>query len=174
MGNIKDILLIAKEKGYHVDGNGNVFSIKKKIALRKTKQNRYQFTIRYYGERVTILVSKFIGYLKFGDEIFKEGVEIRHLDDNSLNDSWNNIGIGTHSENMFDIPKETRIKRAINASNYARRFNDSIVKEIINDRNKGFTYLQLCEKYNTSKSTLSYFFNNAQYCKKISGCSSVG
>jgi hypothetical protein len=165
MRNIKDVLFEAKRKGYHSDMNGNIFSSKKKIALRKSNQNRYNFTIRFYGERVTIAVHKFIGYLKFGDEIFKEGIEIRHLDDNSLNNSWINIGIGTHIENMGDIPKETRIKRAVNATNYVRRFNDNTVKEIINDRNNGFTYVQLCDKYNTSKSTLSYFFNNAQYSK---------
>jgi hypothetical protein len=174
MGNIKEILLVAKEKGYHTDADGNIFSIKKKIALRKTKQNRYQFCIRFYGERVTIDVHRFIGYLKYGDKIFNDGIEVRHFDNNSLNNAWENILIGTHSENMCDIPKEIRVKRALNASNYARRFDDNTVKEIINDRNKGLTYLQLCEKYNTSKSTLSYFFNDAQYCKKNSGCSSVG
>jgi len=163
---MKEIIIEARKKGYYCDIDGNIFSSKKKIALRKSNQNRYWFCIRYYGKRVSVPVHKFIAYLKFGDKSFSDGIEVMHLDNDSRNNSWNNIGIGTHTENMCDIPKQIRIERAINASNYVRSFDDNTVAEIINDRNQGFTYMQLCDKYNTSKSTLSYFFNNAQYSKK--------
>lgn len=162
MGNVKDILFIAKSKGYYTDKNGNIFSVNKKISLRKA-QERYNFTIRYYGKRVTISVHKFIAYLKYGDEIFNEGIEVRHLDGNSLNNVWDNIAIGTHSENMMDIPEKNRIKKAINASNKVRRFSDDEVKEILFNKEAGMSYNKLCIKYNTSKSTLSYLFNKAYY-----------
>ncbi len=162
MGNIKDILFIAKNKGYYCDKNGNIFSSQKQLSLRKA-QDRYYFTIRYYGQRTTISVHKYIAYLKFGDEIFKDGIEVRHLDNNSMNNSWDNILIGTHAQNMQDIPKNNRIKTAINASKKNRKFSDDEVQQIINDRNSGMTFQKLCEKYKTSKSTLSYFFNKAYY-----------
>ena len=108
---MKENIVEAKKKGYYCDKEGNIFSVKKKIALRKSNQNRYWFCIRYYGKRVSIPVHRFVGYLKFGDESFKEGIEVRHLDNNSLNNSWDNIDIGTHSENMNDIPKQTKIKK---------------------------------------------------------------
>lgn len=162
MGNINDILLVAKNKGYRVDDYGNVFSVKKKIALRKA-QERYNFTIRYYGQRVTIAVHKFVAYLKFGDEIFKDGIVVRHLDGNSLNNSWENIGIGTHSDNMMDIPQKNRIEKAIKASTKIRKFSNEEVQQIWDDRNSGMTYKKISEKYNTSKSTLNYFFNKAYY-----------
>ncbi len=162
MGIINDVLFEAKKKGYYVHNNGNVFSSRKQISLRKA-QERYHFTIRYYGQRTTIAVHKFVGYLKYGDEIFKDGIVVRHLDGNSLNNSWENIGIGTHSDNMMDIPKTIRIKKAINASKKIRKFSDAEVQEILKDRKSGMTFEKICEKYNTSKSTLSYFFNKAYY-----------
>jgi hypothetical protein len=162
MNKINDILLIAKNKGYYADTEGNIFSSKNKIALRKS-QNRYFFSIRYYGSRESIPVHKFIAYLKYGDKIFEDGIEVRHLDNNSLNNSNDNISIGTHSENMQDMPINNRIKKAIHASSKNRRFSDDEVKQILNDRNSGMTYENICLKYNTSKSTLNYFFNKAYY-----------
>jgi hypothetical protein len=169
MAKISEYLLEAKNKGYHVDKNGNVFSVNKQISLAKhTKNNysRYEFTIRYYGMRVVIPVHKLVAYLKYGDEIFKNGIEIRHSDGNSLNNAWDNILIGTHSENMQDIPKINLVEKALTASKNLRRFSDEEVKKIVADRKSGFTYKMLCEKYNTSKSTLSYLFNDAYYSGK--------
>jgi len=151
----------AKRKGYYVDKEGNIYSPNKKLALMKA-QDRYKFTIRYFGKRVVIPVHRFVAYLKFGDKVF-EGVDVRHLNSNSLDNSWDNIELGSHSDNMMDVPKERRIQRAIHASKKIRRFNDDEVKQILTDRENGMKYKDLCEKYNTSKSTLSYFFNNAQY-----------
>jgi hypothetical protein len=162
MSIVKNILLIAKNKGYYVDNNGNVFSSKKQLKLVKS-YNRYSFSIRVESKRIPIPVQIFVAYLKYGDEIFKTGIEVRHLDNNSLNNSWSNILIGTHKENMQDVPKKIRIKYAINASSKNRRFTDEEVENIQLDKNNGYTYSFLCKKYNTSKSTLSYLFNKAYY-----------
>lgn len=159
-------VLIAEKKGYHVDKHGNVYLHDKKLNLNISVHNYKRFSISYKNKRMPIYVHKFIAYFKFGDKIFEEGVVIRHLNSNSLDNTWDNIGIGNHSDNMMDIPKEIRQKKAINASYRNRRFDDEKVKEILKDRNNGMTYKMLCEKYDTSKSTLSYLFNNALYAKE--------
>ena len=68
---------------------------------------------------------------------------------------------------MMDKSKEARLNHATNASYKNIRFTKKEVKQIIRDRKKGFTYKMLCEKYDTSKSTLSYFFNSCDYVKNI-------
>jgi len=156
-----EYIIGAKEKGYYVDKEGNVYSPNKKLVLR-IAQNRYSFTIRYYGSRVTIPVHRFVAYFKFGDKIF-ENLEVRHLNNDSLDNNWDNIDIGTHSENILDMPKEKRIQKAIHASSKRRKFSDEEVKKIKEDRNNGMNYKDLCVKYKTSKSTLSYLFNKAYY-----------
>lgn len=167
MSKINESIREAKRKGYYVDKNGNVFSNQKQLALRTPKSNRKQFTIRMDGERVTIPVHKFVAYLKFSKKCFEDGIEVRHLDNNSLNNSWENIEIGTHSENQLDISSEIRKKRATYASQKIRKFTDDEVVKIKQDRANGFTYKMLCEKYNTKKGTLSYLFNQSDYGKKI-------
>lgn len=158
-----EYIMEAKRKGYYTDKEGNIYSKTKKLALTLA-QDRYRFAIRFHGIRVVIPVHRFIAYLKFDDKLFT-GLDVRHLNGNSLDNSWNNLELGTHSDNMMDVPKERRIQRAIHASKKNRRFDDETVKKILEDKKNGLSYNKLCEKYNTSKSTLSYFFNNAYYTK---------
>jgi hypothetical protein len=159
---INDAIVEAKKKGYYVDNDGNVFSKRNQLKLQNRK-NYLHFSIRYFGERIPIKVHRFVAYMKYGNEMFNDGIVIRHFDGNSLNNSWENILIGTLSQNTMDIPKENRIKTSIRNSSVKRKFNDDEVSNIIKDRNSGYTYNELCEKYSTSKSTLSYFFNDAYY-----------
>jgi hypothetical protein len=160
---VKEKIVEAIKKGYRVDENGNVYSAFRKLSLCINSKGYYHFSIRYNKNRYPIQVHQFVAYLKFGDKIFEEDIEIRHFDGNSLNNSSDNILIGTHVENMQDIPKRKRIVAAIVGGSSVRRFTDDEVKSIINDKNFGLSYTQLCDKYNTSRSTLSYLFNHAYY-----------
>jgi hypothetical protein len=159
--NIDNALIIAKEKGYFVDKEGNVFSKYKKLSLTFRKYKT--FSIRHNGIRIPIPVHRFVAYIKYGDNIFNDNIEVRHLDNNTFNNSWDNILLGSHKENMNDLPKNNRIEYAANASNKIRRFTKDEVLCILNDRKFGMTYQKICEKYNTSKSTLHYLFNYAYY-----------
>ncbi|MFA5366674.1 MAG: HNH endonuclease [Dehalococcoidia bacterium] len=160
---IKEKILIAIEKGYYCDTNGNVFSKFKKLSLCGNSKGYYHFSIRINKNRYPIQVHQFVAYLKFGDKIFDDNIEVRHLNGNSLNNCWDNIDIGSHIQNMGDIPQKILISAAIAGSKSLRRFTDEEVKNILSDRIQGLSYSKLCEKYNTSKSTLSYLFNEAYY-----------
>jgi hypothetical protein len=47
---------------------------------------------------------------------YEEGTVVRHLNGDPGSNAWDNIAIGTMSDNMFDIPKQIRIRRAEHAS----------------------------------------------------------
>lgn len=161
-------ILDAFSKGYKIDEKGNVIYNNKKLKLYNDNRKipYYSFSIRLFnGERFRIKVHRYQAYIKYGNKIFEKDIEVRHYNGNSLDNSWNNILIGTHSDNIMDIKQETRIKSAINASYKNRRFSDEEVSKIIEDKKNGFTYKMICEKYKTSKSTLSFLFNEALYAK---------
>ena len=148
---------VKESKLYNNQGNEMAFFVDSQGYLR--------YSYYYKGKSFRIMIHRFIAYQKYGDCIFDKSIEVRHLDGDKANISESNIQIGTHVDNMQDIPKETRIKYAINASYTNRRFTDNEVIEIIKDRENGFTYSQLCKKWNTSKSTLSFLFNKSLYAK---------
>lgn len=129
------------------------------------KNNRGRFTIgvRIKGKRTKILVHRLAAYIKYGEKIFNDSLEIRHLNNICTDNSFYNLGIGTPHENMMDIPSEERKKRALFASSKLRKFSAEQIRKIKKDRENGFLYKDLSIKYNISKSSLSYFFNKAYY-----------
>jgi hypothetical protein len=166
MSKRNDLIKLVYNKGYRVV-NGNLFNPKKKqlkILLCKSKNySCYKRTFDINNIKASIPIHRLVAYQKYGDKLFEDGILVRHKDGNSLNNLEHNILIGTHSDNMMDIPKEIRLQKAIYASSKLRRFSDKEVKDILKDREKGYTYKQLGNKYNVAKSTLSFFFNKALY-----------
>ena len=76
------------------------------------------------------------------------------MNGDSTDNTYDNIGIGTESDNMMDVPKE---KRIINASNPTYDH-----ETILKDRKNGFTYKELMEKYSIpSKGTISFIINKS-------------
>lgn len=137
--------------------------------LHKKGYYKHSFSIKskIYHKRINILVCKLVAYQKFGLRLFGKNIEIRHLDGNSLNNRENNIAIGTHSQNMFDIPKEIRIRSSINASSKTRKFSDCLIKEIKDKHSLGVSYKTLMKEYNiSSKGTMSFIIHNKYVTKK--------
>lgn len=155
-----DIFEVAINKGYYCNKEGNIFSKRGKINPYVIK-GYARFSVRYNSNSKYITYHRFIGYIKYGDAIFDKKLCIRHLDGNSLNNSWDNLKIGTHRENSMDKPKELRIKCAKYA---AKKYSDDIINSLKKDRESGFTYNQLKEKYNICKSMLSYYLGKD--CKR--------
>ena len=152
---------IAYEMGYRVTDCGEVYYKDKKRKLNKCPNNKkpqyYKFSIRIEGKSTTIKVHRLQAYQKFGDKIFESGIVVRHLDGNSLNNHLNNIDIGTQSDNIRDIPKEIRLKNAINASPYAKKHNH---REIYEHYLTSKSYTKTMKEFNiSSKGTISYIVN---------------
>ncbi len=149
----------SNERGYVVDENGIVTNNNgKSISLSKTKKGYLSFNIRLEkGLNPTrSFVHKLQAFQKFGDIIFGEDMVVRHLNGVSTDNSYENIGIGTQSENMLDIPKE---KRVYTASKANLKYNHH---DIINDRNNGFSFTELMVKYDiSSKGTISYIIKKS-------------
>lgn len=165
--NNKKVLLWAYNKGYKVDRGGNVWYNSKMRSLGLDTKGYKTFTVnvKLDNKRVSrrVWVHRLQAYQKYGDALLVKRIEVRHKNNNREDNSYDNILIGTHVENMRDLPPQARLKYAINASNKIRKFNDGEVKNIMKDRREGMTYKELCVKYNTIKSTLSYLFNKAIY-----------
>ena len=164
MNNEQRLIILAHNKGYKVDINGNVISpfSGKKLKLKERTDGYLAFSIkdpRSKGTRA-VYCHRLVSYSKFKDKSFEKGIHTRHLDGNSFNNSPENIDIGTISENQMDKPSKVRKEMAINASTKIRRFSDKVVEEIKTDRDNGFTYKELSEKYNASTGSLHFMVNN--------------
>lgn len=165
------------EKGYTIDINGNVFNPKgKKLRLYthtlKNGYSRKEVAIRHKDVKFQLLVHRLQAYLKFGEIIFEEAVQVRHLDGNSLNNSWDNIEIGTCSENRLDmsdeIRKEISFKAIRQKQNNSRPYEQRCL--IYEDLKNGVPYSEIMKKHNvSSKGTLSFMKNKSEEYREYLG-----
>ncbi len=97
----------AVKRGYTVDQFGVVIGPLRKplqLMLRKGRNTPYLcFTI---NDR-KVKVHRFVAFLKFGARALRAKIVVRHQDNNNFNNSWDNILLGTQSQNERDKPAET-------------------------------------------------------------------
>jgi hypothetical protein len=101
------ITKIAFERGYRVSACGNKVSGIKCSELRLSTQNKRgkfyrSFNIRVEGMSTRVYVHKLQAFQKFSETMFAEGTVVRHMNDKSLDNSYENIEIGSQLDNMMD------------------------------------------------------------------------
>lgn len=157
-------LVEAYNKGYRVISD-KVFSPWRELKPGTRKDGYKRFCIRNSeGKRIAILVHRLMGYQKYGDEIFNEEIEVRHLDGNASNNNETNIVIGSPSDNALDKSPEVRLNSALSGS-LATKIHDH--ESVIAYRNEGHTYDDIMKKFGiSSKGTVSYIINQSHVLKK--------
>ncbi|MDC7248503.1 MAG: HNH endonuclease [Sphaerochaetaceae bacterium] len=106
MGVRNKAVRVAFRKGYRVSDCGTEVCYKgrtRKLQVKEVNGKQYhRFSVRVDNKTTNILVHKLMAYQKYRGQAFKDGIVIRHKDDNSLNNSKKNILLGTQSQNMKD------------------------------------------------------------------------
>jgi hypothetical protein len=149
----------AVQRGYWAAADGTVYGPQGcplKLQLRGRAGKLYPcFNVLSNGVRRPIPAHKLIAYLKFGDASAVDGIVVRHLDDNPLNNSWENIAIGTQSDNLLDraeIDRKLSAQKAGRTNSKPEAFWDQVRAEY----ESGASYNELTKKYGLAKGTLSY------------------
>jgi len=144
-------------KGYRISDDGKIISPKGKELKGHCSKGYLKLALRKGNKIYTISVHRLVAFQKFGQDLFVKGIEVRHLNGNSLDNSKENILLGTHSENMLDISPEVRLEKALNATARCRKYNKELVKEYfkLHGFKKAMDHFSI-----TSKGTMSYIINH--------------
>jgi len=156
-------LLFAIRKGYRVLPDGSVVAPSGKLRKTGNKNGYRSFCVNADGEYGYVLVHRLLAWQKYGDRIFEAGIEVRHKDGDPSNNNWDNILIGTHSQNMMDVPEQQRLEKAAKAAKARRKLTEAQAAQLRQDRESGMTYKQLMAKYGISKAGVSYVVNGKTY-----------
>lgn len=155
------VLIAAHDKGYRVV-SGKVYSHKNNILkLSKCTNGYYRFSIHFDGQREIVFVHRLVAYQKYKEKLFENGIVVRHLNGDCVDNSEENISIGTESQNMLDRTPADRLVHSINAAKNKRKLTDTEIAEARRLRKEGWTYFRLMEKFGiTSKGTMHHILNN--------------
>lgn len=162
------VLIASSKAGYKVV-DGKVISpsgeVRKTSIFKSvdTPYERFSVSLQDVG-RATVFVHRLVAFQEYGKSIFDPEIEVRHKDNNSLNNMPDNIILGTRSDNMMDKSVEVRRNSAKVASEVGakklRRFTDEDVGQIRDDRAAGMTYRELMNKWNIpAKSSVNNILN---------------
>ena len=165
LNKVNNAIKIAIDTGkYKVKPNGDIIGIRKQlksyIVICKRGYKLVKTTISLNGKSYSVTASRMVAYAKYGDDMFKKGIEVRHLNGNSTDNSFKNIAIGTHSQNMMDLPVEIRKSKAKRAQSFIK-YKYSENKEKIKDfYNKTKSYKKTMLEFGiSSKGTLWFILN---------------
>lgn len=115
------VLRTAHKLGYRITKAGIAlgpnFNVLRTWPCKSPRGGYLIFQIRLNGKKQPIKVHRLQAYQKYGEKVFEKYLEVRHENSNKMDNTWDNILLGTHSANMMDVPREVRVERAINANN---------------------------------------------------------
>ena len=146
-------------KGYRITAGGR-FINPKGIEINGNKYSGYLCTsIRGFPKKKNLLFHRMQSFQKYGVAIYEKGIVTRHFNGNKLDNSWDNILIGTQKENMMDVPENIRIARSLYAASFNIKYNKEEIKKYHLENGK--SYIKTMNEFNiSSKGTLHYILNN--------------
>jgi hypothetical protein len=162
MSKINAALRLASLKGYRVTELGEVINALGGVRKCQIKRNRHDLRKVFNvglggGVRFPVPVHKLVAFQKFGEAMFEPGIQVRHLDGNSLNNCPENIELGTQSDNAMDRPPEDRQAHSRHAASHNIAYDWAEVERDYFEHDLGFK--KLAAKYGMSVGTLSHHFN---------------
>ena len=100
----------AYEKGYRAKEDGTIYNPKgKRVGCKLDGRN--VFSCHSEAWVSPIRCNRFIAYQLWGDEVFKEGIVVRHLNDIKDDDRFENLALGTQADNAADKKRNGRVIR---------------------------------------------------------------
>ena len=156
---------IAYEKGYRVTKDGQLLN-PKGIKIGSINNHGYEKTnIGINGKDVVIKTHRLQAYQKYGNKLYEDGIVVRHLNGNPLDNSFNNIAIGTYRDNTMDIPKEIRIKSTYAAAKTSIKYPKKFVLKLREEYKEIKNYAELGRKYNMPTSIIWELINKRKVFK---------
>jgi hypothetical protein len=100
----------AYKKGYRAKEDGTIYNPKgKKVGFKLSGRNAFSYCLEDVVS--PIRCNRFIAYQLWGDEIFKEGIVVRHLNDIKDDDRFENLALGTQADNIADKKRNRSVRR---------------------------------------------------------------
>ncbi len=139
-------------KGYKVTANGKLLNPRGLVVGTHSNKKglMYEYVSVLYERKIgKLFTHRLQAFQKYGAKLYEEGCVVRHLNGNSLDNSIDNIAIGTKIDNALDIPKEKRKEISVVANKASMckiiKYNQEIVDKAVSMRKKGLSYTKIAK-----------------------------
>jgi len=161
---LQKVIIYAKNKGMRVEPDGTIIGMKNKPIKGTIDHRGYiKVCVKFHKKDIPVYIHRLQAYQKFGDKIFEDGMQVRHLNGDSQDNSWSNIAIGTMQQNHMDKKPMTRLNAARKAALAQRKYTNNQVEEIRSRKKSGESLNSLARSFNTTKGHISQIVNKVIY-----------
>jgi len=156
---------IAYERGYRVTKEGQLIGLSNKVVGCDNSKGYEKIHICINKKYKNLLTHRLQAYQKYGNKLYEDGIMVRHLNGNSLDNSWGNIAIGTRRDNAMDIPIEIRTKMSIQRAKSNIKYPKKFVLKLREDYKVIKNYAELGRKYNIPTAIIWSLINKRKVFK---------
>jgi len=159
MNRSKNALMYALFKSYTIKDCKVINPRGKELKLRPNGYGYPKFNINIAGKIQHVPAHRLQALYKYGDKLFEKGTEVRHLNGDINDFRYENIAIGSASQNQLDKSEITRKTVALKAARSVRRFTYEEAVEIRDAFKNGVRNNDLAKIHGVSKSLISFIVN---------------
>lgn len=94
--------IVLKVLRYTIDNNGILKNSKEKVVGSLNRQGYQKIQITLDGKCKEVFTHRIQAFKKFGRKMYETGIQVRHLNDIKIDNSWDNIELGTAKDNYQD------------------------------------------------------------------------
>lgn len=155
--------VIAVAKGYRIK-KGQLFNGDKQHVTPRIDDGGYPviaIKLPRTRKNLSVHVHLISAFIKFGEELLKTDLEVRHS--NGIKEDFRpeNLKLGTRLENIMDIPREERRRIGAIGAIKRRILNDTEQAAFRKDRENGMIFKDLAVKYGLChKGHASFVYRN--------------
>jgi hypothetical protein len=152
---LKDGVVKAYNDGFRIINNKltNKQGITRKTSIHyKGLQKNLPYYFFSYGS-FRIYFHHLAAFQKFQNSWLLSNLMVRHKNNDSSDNSFENILLGTNKENQLDVPEKQRKLNVVKAHKITRKFTDETIREI-REKGKIYSSNSLCKIYNCDVKTM--------------------
>lgn len=158
------MIRLAHFKGYRVVNGGvlNANGKPRKTRIRTRLRNGSAYSVEQFtvsdteGNSFPIPVHRLLAFQKFGEASLAEDIQVRHKNNNSLDNVEANILIGTGTDNALD---RTPLSRQEHAAKGRQTYTVEFIAGLRAAHQAGESYREIEQRTGVSRSMLSYYLS---------------
>ena len=156
-------IIYSFDHGLNITSDGTVIGVRGKEKKTRVDTRGYIVVkIGYEGISRPICVHHLQAYKKYGMKMFDDKMQVRHLNGDKTDNSFNNISIGSAKENMLDRPPKERLIHS-QLANKGRRFDNAQILEIRKLYKKPTSITEIAKLFKADRKTIREIVNFISY-----------
>lgn len=147
--------------GYRVNEAGVLFLNGVEARYRVSKFGYKMFDIPFKEKKMDqVFVHRLQAFQKYGEKLFKEDC-VRHLNGNKLENSYENIAIGSFKQNIDDIPLEVKAQQYLKVAHSQIKYPVPLRNKLRKLHHKGERICDLSRKFNMPYTAVRFILQDS-------------